>query len=173
MIKKFVAIILFIVVVCTIAGCTSSPTNQTPSPSTATHDAFLEEFLATVKNLQYMASNQTIKAWDLSWINSTSARVQASVLASNQTWARDMTYMTFPTTQDATNYLNTFNKTDYSLASTVYPSDGPYQTLKGHPPQIYKVYTRYEGNVYNISEYKYHEIAQVDNIIVVTTAKRL
>jgi len=79
----------------------------------------------------------------------------------------------FPTTQDATQYLNAFNKTAYSLASTIIPSGSAYEKAMGYPPQIVKTYTWYEGNVYNISEYKYHEITQVDNMKILQTAKRL
>jgi hypothetical protein len=75
--------------------------------------------------------------------------------------------MVFPTSQDATNYLG---KTNYSLSSTQYLSGGPYQNVTGHAPQIYIDYYWVEGNISNISEFRSHEIKQVDNIVVVTTA---
>jgi hypothetical protein len=65
------------------------------------------------------------------------------------------------------------NKTAYSLYSTEYPSGGAYQKATGHPPQIYKDYVYNEGNPFNISEYRRHEILQADNIVLVSTGKYL
>jgi hypothetical protein len=89
------------------------------------------------------------------------------------TMSGDSTYIVFPTTQDAINYLNAMNKTAYSLASTEYPSGGAYQDATGHAPQIFKQYICNEGNPYNISEFKRHEISQVDNTVLVMTEKVL
>jgi hypothetical protein len=58
--------------------------------------------------------------------------------STNVTGNEVSTYTIFPTTQDATNYLNAMNKTAYSLASTTYPSDGLYKNITGHAPQTYK-----------------------------------
>jgi len=65
------------------------------------------------------------------------------------------------------------NKTEYSLASTQYTSGGAYQLTTGHAPQVYKDYVWNEGNPFNISEYRRHEIEQLDNMIVTATLKRL
>jgi len=84
------------------------------------------------------------------------------------------TIMVFPTSQDATQYLNAMNKTAYSLASTEYPpGGGPYQKATGYAPQIYKRYDWNEGNPLNISEYKFHAIQQIDNIVFIMTEKEL
>lgn len=166
MIKKMLAIIVIITVASlSVAGCTTNNTNQTPSAATQ-HDAFLENYLAAYKNVTYAINSTHITAWELDWINSTSARVQHTALnkSTNATWAWDETAMVFPTTQDATNYVNAMNLTAYSLASTEY-SSGAYQNVTGHPPQIYKLYQ------YN--EIKAHYISQLDNIVFVSTATRL
>jgi len=78
--------------------------------------------------------------------------------------------MMFPTSQDATNFINNITKAEYKLASTEYPSlsAGAYGNLTGHAPQIYKVYVWQEGNQTDISAYTYHEIKQVDNIVFIT-----
>jgi ABC-type Fe3+-citrate transport system substrate-binding protein len=51
--KKLLAIIVLVMIASlSVAGCTTSTTsntNQTPSASTATHDAFLEKYLAAQK----------------------------------------------------------------------------------------------------------------------------
>ena len=158
-----------------VAGCTNNTTNQTPSASTATHDAFLEKYLAEFKNETHSRTDQSFKAWEVTWVNSTSARLQLAFLnkSTNRTASTDINFLVFPTTQDATNYLNAMNKTAYSLASTTYGSGGIYQNVTGHAPQIYKAYEWNEGNQYDISEYKFHQIQQFDNLIIVTTGKWL
>jgi hypothetical protein len=149
-----------------IAGCTNA-TNNTNQAATQ-HDAFLETYLAAYKNETYASNGTHITAWELDWNNGTLARVQHTVLnkSTNATWAWDETVMIFPTSQDATNYVNAMNKTTYSLASTEYPSGGAYQNVTGHAPQIYKVYQYNEIN-------RVHYIEQRDNIVFVSTATRL
>ena len=180
--KPITAIIVLSLVVAAllISGCTSSTSNsnnQTPSttPSTGTHDVFLDGYLAALKNFTYSNSSISVKAWDAEKINSTSAHVQRAYLvkSTNATWSYDENILIFPTSQDATNYLNAINKTAYRLASTQYPSEGAYLTATGHAPQIYKQYVWNEGNPYNISEYTGHAITQIDNIIATDTFKRV
>jgi hypothetical protein len=170
------------VLIVSIAGCTTtSNTNQTPSASSATssaatqHDAFLEKYLIASKNALYSDSNTQVQAWEIDWINGTSAHVQLTAL--NKTLGRtvniDQTFTVFPTTQDATNYVNAMNLAAYRLASTAPPSGGPYQNVTGHAPQIYKAYTNTEGSPLNISDIKIHVVQQADNIVAVQTAKIL
>ena len=85
------------------------------------------------------------------------------------------TYIIFPTTQEATQYLNAMTKTNYSLASTIYTggTTGAYYNVTGHAPTVYKDYSWNEGNPLNISEYKLHDIQQFDNIIAISTGKIL
>jgi hypothetical protein len=161
-----------------VSGCTTSTTsntNQTPSTSTAAaHDAFLEKYLAAYKDTQYSNQSRQVKAWELEWVNSTSAHLQYTVLTkpsnyTNLTGAYDVTFTVFSTTQDATNYLNAMNKTDYSLASMVYtdsPGGVAYKNVTGQAPQIYKYY-----QLDTLSARK--EIHQADNIIYVGTTKGL
>ena len=178
--KSITAIVILLLLVASllIAGCTSnntSNTNLTPTTSTATHDAFLERYIAQFKNVSYANTNLNFKVWDVAWINSTSVRLENTALnkSTNMTVNRVETIIVFPTTQDATNYLNAINKTAYSLASTQYISGGTYQKATGHAPQIYKDYVWNEGNPFNISEYKSHDISQLDNIVFITTSKAL
>jgi len=167
-----------------VAGCTTSNTSQSPSPtstvspsaasSAATqHDAFLETFLAQYKDEVYSNSSFNVTAWDLEWLYSTSARLEYTYLCQTTSYNYVQTYVVFPTTQDATGYLNAMNKTEYSLVSTQYPAGGAYEKASGHAPELYKHYVWTEGNPSNISEYRLHFIDQVDRIVVVTTGKRL
>src|SRR5664279_5069158 len=122
-VKPITAIVVLLLVVASllVSGCTTQTdniaTNQTPSTttSTATHDAFLEKYLAAYKNTSYANKNTSIKAWEVTWINSTSARLEWTVFgnSTNGTYNYQETYLVFPTTQDATNYLNATNKTAY------------------------------------------------------------
>jgi hypothetical protein len=78
--------------------------------------------------------------------------------------------MIFPTTQDATNYLNAMNKTEYSLASTQYgdsPGGLAYLNVTGHAPQIFKAYQQ------NVAYSEAKEILQADNIVYLGTNKLL
>jgi ribosomal protein L18E len=177
---------VLVVLIVSVAGCTSSPssnqtassTTQTPSATssaTTQHNAFLEKFLTAYKNEVYSDSNTQVQAWELDWINSTSAHVQLTGL--NKTLHRtvniDETIVVFPTTQDATNYVSAVNLAAYRLASTESPSGGAYQNATGHAPQVYKEYLYIEGNSLNISEYRIHEIQQADNLVAVQTGKVL
>jgi hypothetical protein len=191
MIKKVVAILVFVLVVCSVAGCTTTNnTNQTPSTTSSAatqHDAFLEKYLMAYKDASYSKSDPRIEAWVLTWINSTSARLEKKALmtlnitetalaelnmTANVTLNAVQTFTVFPTTQDATNYINAMNLTAYSLASTESPSGTVYQNVTGHAPQIYKEYDYTEGSALNASEYRFHEIIQRDNLVVVGTATR-
>lgn len=167
-------VLLVVVASLLVSGCrtTTNNTNQ-PSATTAAHDAFLERYIAAYKSNRTADNVSQLKAWEVTWINSTSARVQYSALdkSTNQTGALDETFIVFPSSQDATNYLNTMNLTAYSLASTQYPAGGAYEVATGHGPQTYKEYIWNEGNPLNISEYKVHGIHQLDNIIAITTEK--
>jgi hypothetical protein len=156
-----------------VAGCTTTTTNtatnQTPSvsatPSAATHNATLENYLAVLNNTMYSQNDQTVKAFEITWINSTSARLHDVEVnkTTNLTYSGDSTYILFPTTQDATNYLNAMNKTAYSLVSTTCEYGGLYHKVTGYVPQICKLYRWLD------SEYKVHQISQLDNIIEIDT----
>jgi hypothetical protein len=163
------------VLIVSVAGCTSS-TNSSQTPSATTqHDAFLDKFLTAYKDTQYSNKSREVHAWELDWINSTSARLQYTILYkpsnfTNTTVAYDVTFMVFTTSQYATNYVNAINTTAYSLASTVY-TDSPgglaYQNVTGHAPQVFK------GYQWNVGSYETNEIKQADNIVWVDTVKTL
>ena len=185
--KPIVTLTVLSLVVASLAvsGCTTSTTNQTPGANVTTSTTtqhvnstsagFLEKYLATFKNASSSVSNRSVTAWEVTWINSTSAHLQEALLnkSTGVTESWEETVTVFPTSQDATNYLNAMNKTAYSLASTEYPSGGVYQDVTGHAPQIYKLYVWNEGNPLNISEYKLHEISQRDNSVWISTKKVL
>jgi hypothetical protein len=172
--KKLLAIIAIVIVASlSVAGCTttSNTTNNTnQTTSAAAHNAFLEKYFATYKNILSSDTSMSLQAWEVTWINSTSARIQWAALntTTNVTEAWVETIMLFPTIQGATNYVNATDLTNYSLANTVY-SAGAYQNVTGHAPQIDRDYVWNEGNPSNISEYRFHEINQLDNTVWLST----
>jgi hypothetical protein len=178
-----IAVLLLVVASLVVSGCTVSTTsNTTPTPSatpsTATHDAFLEKFLAEFKSRAYADEDYSIKAWDLTWINSTSARLEMAMeentTTSSNTINTIMIFTAFPTTQDATNHLNTMNKTGYSLVSTECSNGsngGAYQDATGHAAQTCKDYKRTEGDSSSFSTYREYHIYQLDNLIIEATLR--
>ncbi len=89
----------------------------------------------------------------------------------NATYNYESTYIVFPTSQDATTFVNAVTKTGYSLASTTYTSGGSYQRVTGHAPQIYKEYVLNEINASNPTEYKLHQVIQEDNLVITSTGQ--
>jgi hypothetical protein len=176
-----IAVLSLVVASLLVAGCTStntSTTNQTPTSSTATHDASLEKFIGAFKTRAESDKNYSTKAWEVTWSNSTSATVEwtAKQNTSSHTANTVMQFTVFPTSQDATNYLNAINKTNYSLASnkcTGGASGGAYQDVVGYAPQICKDYVRSEGNPNSFTEYREYHIFQLDNFIIGATLKAL
>jgi len=159
-----------------LSGCTTSTTDQTPSASlnAATHDIFLEKCIAADNNYTYTeAPFGNVTSWKVTWIKGTSARVEwtAVTQSGNETGTvtYDITHTLFSTTQDATKYLNALNKTGYTLSSSNY-SAGPYKTVTGHAPEVFKVYSWTEGTL-GKSGYTLYGIRQEDNIVSVLTAK--
>ena len=180
-----ITVLLLVVVSLSTAGCVQTPPmapTPTPSASTATHDAFLERFLTAFKDSWYADKNYSTDAWEVTWINNTSARLEmtagANTTATTQTANFVMIFTAFPTTQDATNHLNAMNKTAYSLASTKCENSsggapGAYKNVTGHAPQICKEYDRSEGASSSSLDYRRYAIVQYDNLIMEITAKNL
>jgi hypothetical protein len=165
-----ITVLLLVVASLLVAGCTTSTTsntNQSPSAttSTATHDAFLENYITADKN--YTSNYGNLTSWKITWINSTSARVEwiAVNKTENQTMSSTITdtYILFPTTQDATKYLNAMNKTGYNLTTSNYSYNPPYKTVTGSDPAVFKLYTQ-TAQLQNTSMSFYY-IRQQDRLI--------
>jgi hypothetical protein len=174
-----ISVIFLVVASLLVAGCTTSTTNTTdqtpsasatPSTSTATHDAFLEKYIAEDKNTtsDYFGN---LSSWKVTWINGTSARVEWVVVnkTGNQTATTTMndTYILFQTTQDATQYFNAMNKTGYNITSSTNYSQGTYKTVTGSAPAVFTAYSRF-GEVQNYSM-PASSIRQQDKLIEILT----
>ena len=183
MTKKTAKMVLILgilaVLIVSVAGCTTANNTATPSTTSSAaptgmtqHDAFLEQYLTAYKNMESSNSNVSNLTWQLDWITGTFAHLQQTFFdkSTNSTNSVDETFMVFPTTQDATNYVNAMNLTAYIPTSTAY-TDALYQNVTGHAPQISKAYVDDSGS--NISEYRAHNIFQFDNTVEVATARYL
>jgi hypothetical protein len=160
-----IAVLLLVIASLSVCGCTTQ--------TAATHDAFLENYLAAYKTKQYSDENMSVKEWKVTWINNTSASIEWTVF--NNSTSLDGTYnevvTVFPTTQDATNYLNAMNKTAHSRLNTTYlASSSAYEDVAGHAPQIKIMYLNATGEVdyhdaVKSTEWKQDAIYQLDNLI--------
>ncbi|MGA7076519.1 MAG: hypothetical protein WBZ42_08265 [Halobacteriota archaeon] len=127
--------------------------------------------MAALKTAIYSHNDTRVLAWEQpNWINSTSVQIQINVLnkTTNKTTYEVSTFIVFPTSQDATNYVNAIaNKTEYLLYRTESRGTGAYENVTGHAPQIYKEY------VWNTGVYTSDWIIQADNLVRVSTINTL
>ncbi len=171
--RKFIVAIIVITIAClSIAGCAAPTTTPSPSPATGTaqaqqntsHNPTLERYLTALE--QTTRENYPVKAWQVNWINSTAANLQytAQNTTTNATVDQNVEVTYFTTTDDATSYFNSLNRTDYALARTVYPPDGAYVRATGSVPTVYYAYQRANTGEL-LSGITVYRIAQLDNIV--------
>jgi hypothetical protein len=174
MVKKLLVILVLVMIASlSVCGCTTTTNNNRATSPPTTHDALLEKLVNATKEEVYGNASYTVQSWDVTWNNGTSVTILGTVeeTSTGITAAANSTFMSFPTTLDATNFLNVFNKTNYSLTSTDYASDTShiYYNATGHAPSIYKEYTYTGGSILGGSV-NVHELIQYDNIIQMGTA---
>lgn len=181
MLKKLAIIVVFFIVVASVAGCTS-PTTTSNSQGLG-HNAVLEKLVDAFKRETYGNGSQTVQAWQVVWNNDTSVTIfttlrwgggnntKTNTVTVNSTVTANATMLAFPTTQDATNYLNAFDKSNYLLKSTDYKTDtsgstgiNDYNKATGHYPSTYQYWTYTNGNIFGGS-LNVHSITQYDNIL--------
>jgi hypothetical protein len=142
-----------------IAGCTGCTSN--------THDSFLEKYVTTTR--AYLEQNFTLQAWEVKWINNTAVNMRYTIATNKtrQVQAENFppvkyndTVLGFASTDDATAYINSLNRTEYVPHESVYHS-GPYQTAAGHPPTTYSAYTK----ILRPTSGSY--VIQLDNIVLI------
>jgi len=177
--KKLLAIILLVIVASlSIAGCstfpvsTSSPTptpTLTPTiqttPTSSGHNAVLEQTVILTENNENMLIGWTQESWNVIWRGANRVTMLSTDYKNDtkSTWSDNETLIVFPTTQDATNYLNAFDKSNYSLVSTTYNRTlDLYPIALGHDPQTYQEWST-SGAING--PYTLYEIRQYDNIL--------
>jgi hypothetical protein len=174
MIKKLLGVLVLVMIASlSVCGCTTTTNNNTATSPPTTHDALLEKLVNATKGEVYGNASYAVQGWDVTWNNGTSVTILGTVeqTSTGITVAANSTLMSFSTTREATNYLNAFDKTNYSLTSTDYASDTShiYYNATGHAPSVYKAYTYTEGSILD-SGVNVHELIQYDNVIQMGTA---
>ena len=176
--KPITAIIVLLLVVASlsVAGCTNNTTNTATSPSAQAHDATLEKYVNVTKQAEYGNKTKEILAWLVTWNNDSSVTILETVKnrTDNSSVSGNTTLINFQSNQDATNYLNAFDKSNYSLISTSFKtSDAPtLKNVTGHVPSVYAEYIKIEGSIFDLT-YKATLLMQYDNIIAIQSAKLL
>jgi hypothetical protein len=177
--RKLIVAVMVIAIAClSVAGCTSPTSSPSPSPSQATstaqaqqntsHNPTLERYLTALEQVE--RENFTVKAWNVSWNNSTAVAYQetAQNKTTNATVSQKVEVLYFISTDEATSYFNSLNKTGYALVRTVYPSNGAYVRATGSAPTLYYAYQRATGEP--LRDLTVDRIAQLDNILWISTA---
>jgi|GEM_PF-480254 len=132
-----------------------------PAASTAGHNAVLE----TIVNLyNESVQNTGPLAWSETWQSNDNVSTTATWREGNGTSSMSDTFLAFPTTQDATNYLNAFYKANYTLIYTTsdwaahFPNGDDYSRATGHNPQTFQEWVTLDVT-------HPHVIKQWDNIL--------
>jgi len=154
-----------------VAGCTSPFSNNTsPTPSTATsqpseqHDAFLSQFASSLYG--QFKNSTTLISWDVKWRNATTVNVQLQYNLTATTSIHDnQTIIRFKTIDDATNYVQSLDKSGYVLTTNVTSLQAKaYQLVARHAPTVHEEYTKI-----TIQNLAYDSIKQIDNIVTLET----
>ena len=167
--KSYWALFLALIMVgaVLVAGCTSPLSNNTsPTPSTATsqpseqQDAFLSQFVSSLYG--EFKNNTTVSSWDVKWQNGTTVNVELQYNLTATTSVNDnQTIIRFKAIDDATNYVQSLNKSGYVLTTNVTSLQAKaYQLVARHPPTVYQEYTKIA-----ILNPAYSTIKQIDNIV--------
>jgi hypothetical protein len=184
-----ITILLLVTLALSSAGCTTlmnnkggqqaSPQMTSQSAADIPRDPLLNGIVSRIRALaDSLKGNDTRTAWNVTWLNSTTAQIQISKYnrVANITSDGKMTYIRFPSTTAATDYLNGHNA-GYSLNRTQYNRSrdstlffGPttfasFEAAAGHPPSIYKVY---QETPELVTYYRSHtlRITQFDDVIL-------
>jgi len=182
------AILLLVTFALSSAGCTTLTNNtggRQASPLTSqsaadvSRDRLLNAIVSRVRAMgDSLQGNDTRTAWNVTWPNSTTAQIQISKYnrVANITSDGKMTYVRFPSTTAATEYLNghsaaySLNRTQYNRSKDSTLFFGPttfasYEAAAGHPPSVYKVYQKTPEP---ITYYRSHtlRITQFDDVIL-------
>ncbi|MFZ0924952.1 MAG: hypothetical protein WCE82_10440 [Halobacteriota archaeon] len=170
--KPYWALLIALIVVgaVLVAGCTSPLANNTsPTPSTATSqtseqlDAFLTQYVSSLYG--EFKNNTTVLSWDVKWRNNTTVNVVVRYNLTATTSVTDnQTITRFQTIDDATNYVQSLNKSGYVLTTNVTSLQArAYQLIAGQPT-VHQEYTKIA-----IQNPTYSNIIQIDRIVTLET----
>ncbi len=144
---------------------TSNATAQTLSPSSSdtviSHDATVEKFVNETHN--ELVKNFSLQAWDVKWVNSTMVnmtyRVKINAASTVVTVDQSKIIVRLKSTDEATAYLNSLDRTGYEQSNEAYPGGGFYDKVVGHNPTIFRMYQKQ-------SDSKVYSLAQLDDTIL-------
>jgi hypothetical protein len=147
---------------------TTTPiSTSTPSPSATPsgHNPVLEQTVILSENNKNKLMGYTLESWNVIWHSDNSVTMLSTIITNgtNSTASDNETLIAFPTTQDATNYLNALDLNNYRLMSTTYNTSLPiaiYPIALGHDPQTFQ-----EWSTPVPLNGPYYMIGQYDNIL--------
>jgi hypothetical protein len=138
----------------------------TPTPTPSGHNAVLEQTVSNQHDLVYYPDpNYTTTAWNVIWNNDNSVTI-TSTLINNQNKSAvvsNETLLMFPTTQDATNYLNTLDLSKYTSENMNYIRPTPFIYAISNQPMSQTV--QYWLYLESSNPLKSYEIYRYDNLI--------
>jgi hypothetical protein len=171
-IKLLAILVLVMIVSLSVPGCinVNMPT-ASPSRATSTHNPALEKLVSEFKLAQNTRIvSGALPTFSVTWHNDNSVTLE-TFFSDNPSFPENSTWTAFPTTQGATNYLNSIDKSDYRLINnTDSKSDAfasQYYNATGHYAQTFQHWF-YLGSLqppYSESR----DITQWDNILEFTT----
>jgi hypothetical protein len=166
--KPITAIIVLLLLVASlsVAGCTSSSSSNTVSTDYPTSGRSnlvggAVEYLRSEYNIGYL--NEKQKSFDVNWISNTQAQIHEEFIDTQDysTIEHDYTITHFPSTAEATTYLQTSTITYAGTSTTPNTPIIDYYKITGTTPTVYKVYQE---------DFGLESISQFDSLIVEYTA---
>jgi archaellin len=144
---------------------TSNVIAQTSSLSSSdkmiSHDTTVEKFVNETHN--ELVKNYSLQAWDVKWLNSTMVNMTYSVKINAPstvvTLDQSKIIVRLKSTDEATAYLSSLNRTGYKQINEAYPGGGFYDKVVGHNPTIFRMYQKQ-------SDSKLYSLAQLDDTIL-------
>jgi len=178
MVKKVAAIVVLVMVAfLSVAGCTVNvfPTlSSSPTPTPSVHNPSLEKLVNEFKlaqNTRVVPGRAPLPTFSVTWHNDNSVTLE-TFFSDNPSFPENTTWIAFPTTQGATNYLNGVDKSDYRLSNSIDPKSeafaSQYYNATGHYAQTYQEWFSVPSSVQTPST-GIGSITQWDNILEFST----
>jgi len=143
----------------------------TTSPTPSAHNPALEKLVNEFKQAQnHRVVSGALPTFNVIWHNANSVTLE-TFFSDNPTFPENTTWIAFPTTTDATNYLNTADKSDYRLLNETNSRSASfasqYYNATGYYAQTYRHW--YNLGLFQTPTTGRSSITQRDNILEFTT----
>jgi hypothetical protein len=152
----------------TVVEFFGAPSSATPTPTaivgvSSGHNAVLEKAVVERKNEAYSLLGYTITGWNVTWRNDNTVAIFNSQTSNEtqQTTTDNETLTAFPTVQDATNYMNTLDLSNYKQDTSTHNASvqSDFPVFFDHEPQIWHHF------YYVINLGTSVEVNQYDNVV--------